>query len=65
MQTKYANVSVQICRCVIHDCILCNGSIIEEGTELKNCIVGAQHVVTSNSQHSQEVLTEADRLIEI
>ncbi|XP_046830760.1 translation initiation factor eIF-2B subunit gamma [Vespa crabro] len=52
-------------RCAIYNSILCNGSIIEEGTELKNCIVGAQHVVTSNSQHSREVLTEADRLIEI
>ncbi|KAL6257374.1 hypothetical protein P5V15_010947 [Pogonomyrmex californicus] len=52
-------------RCVIHNCILCNGCIIEEGTELKDCLVGAQHVVTSGSQHSREVLTEADRLIEI
>ncbi|XP_077273590.1 eukaryotic translation initiation factor 2B subunit gamma [Temnothorax americanus] len=52
-------------RCVIHNCILCNGCIIEEGTELKNCLVGAQHVVKSGSQHSHEVLTDADRLIEI
>ncbi|XP_043504412.1 translation initiation factor eIF-2B subunit gamma [Polistes fuscatus] len=52
-------------KCSIHNSILCNGSIIEEGTELKDCIVGAQHVVISNSQHSREVLTEADRLIEI
>ncbi|KYM82134.1 Translation initiation factor eIF-2B subunit gamma [Atta colombica] len=52
-------------RCVIHNCILCNGCIIEEGTELKNCVVGAQHIVKSGSQHSHEVLTDADRLIEI
>ncbi|KAK2587569.1 hypothetical protein KPH14_003697 [Odynerus spinipes] len=52
-------------RCVIHNSILCNGSIIEEDAELKDCIVGDQHVVTSGSQHSREVLTEADRLIEI
>jgi len=52
-------------RCVIHNCILCNGCTIEEGTELKNCLVGAQHVVKSGSQHFHEVLTDADRLIEI
>ncbi|EFN89754.1 translation initiation factor eIF-2B subunit gamma [Harpegnathos saltator] len=52
-------------RCVIHNCILCNGCIIEEGSELKDCLVGAQHVVTSGSQHSLEVLTNADTLIEI
>ncbi|XP_072758124.1 translation initiation factor eIF2B subunit gamma [Anoplolepis gracilipes] len=52
-------------RCVIHNCILCNGCTIEEGTELKDCLVGAQHIVTSGSQHSREVLTDADRLIEI
>ncbi|XP_076758003.1 eukaryotic translation initiation factor 2B subunit gamma [Xylocopa sonorina] len=51
-------------RCVIHNCILCNGCVIEEGTELKNCVVGVQHVVTSGSQHSREVLTDPDNLIE-
>ncbi|XP_011871014.1 PREDICTED: translation initiation factor eIF-2B subunit gamma [Vollenhovia emeryi] len=50
-------------RCVIHNCILCNGCVIEEGTELKDCLVGAQYVVVSGSQHSHEVLTEADELI--
>ncbi|XP_031829988.1 eukaryotic translation initiation factor 2B subunit gamma [Nomia melanderi] len=52
-------------RCVIHNCILCNGCVIEEGAELKDCVVGPQHVVTSGSQHSREVLTDADKLIEI
>ncbi|XP_054009721.1 translation initiation factor eIF-2B subunit gamma [Hylaeus anthracinus] len=52
-------------RCVIHNCILCNGCIIEEGTELKDCVVGSQHLVTSGSQHTREVLTDADKLIEI
>ncbi|KAG7212412.1 hypothetical protein KM043_012729 [Ampulex compressa] len=51
--------------CVLHNCILCNGCVIEEGTELKDCLVGAQHVVASGSQHSREVLTDADKLIEI
>ncbi|KAL0116476.1 hypothetical protein PUN28_009853 [Cardiocondyla obscurior] len=50
-------------KCVIHNCILCNGSTIEEGTELKNCLVGAQHIVKSGSQHSHEVLTDADKLM--
>lgn len=55
-----------IFRCVITNCILCNGCIIEEGTELKDCLVGAGHIVQANSRHSGEVLTEADiRLMEI
>lgn len=52
-------------RCVIQNCILCNGCVIEEGAELKDCLVGPQHVVTSGSQHSREVLTDPDKLIEI
>ncbi|XP_076180185.1 eukaryotic translation initiation factor 2B subunit gamma isoform X2 [Ptiloglossa arizonensis] len=52
-------------RCVIHNCILCNGCIIEEGTELKDCVVGPQHLVTCGSQHTCEVLTDPDKLIEI
>ncbi|XP_012223727.1 translation initiation factor eIF2B subunit gamma [Linepithema humile] len=59
-----ANVTIKQ-RCVIHNCILCNGCIIEEGTELKDCLVGAQHLVISGSQHSREVLTDANKLIEI
>ncbi|XP_076652876.1 eukaryotic translation initiation factor 2B subunit gamma [Halictus rubicundus] len=50
-------------RCVIHNCILCNGCVIEEGTELKDCVVGPQHVVAGH--HSREVLTDADEVIEI
>lgn len=52
-------------RCIIHNCILCNGCVIQEGTELKDCIVGPQHVVPAGSQHSREVLTDLDKLIEI
>ncbi|CAK9826665.1 Translation initiation factor eIF-2B subunit gamma [Anthophora retusa] len=52
-------------RCVIHNCILCNNCVIEEGTELKDCVVGPQYVVTPGSQHSREVLTDEDKLIEI
>ncbi|XP_012144904.2 eukaryotic translation initiation factor 2B subunit gamma isoform X2 [Megachile rotundata] len=51
--------------CVIQNCILCNCCFIEEGTELKDCIVGPQHTVTAGSQHSREVLTDPDKLIEI
>ncbi|CAL1681513.1 unnamed protein product [Lasius platythorax] len=52
-------------RCIIHSCILCNGCTVEEDSELKDCLVGAQHIVISGSQHYREVLTDADRLIEI
>ncbi|KAJ8687630.1 hypothetical protein QAD02_023424 [Eretmocerus hayati] len=58
------NVTIQQ-KCVIENCILCNGCIIEEGTELKDCLVGAQHTVPSGSQHTREVLTDIDRLMEI
>lgn len=59
-----ANVTVKQ-RCVIQNCILCNGCVIEEGAELKDCLVGGQHVVPAGTQSSREVLTNADRLIEI
>jgi translation initiation factor eIF-2B subunit gamma len=52
-------------RCVIENCILCNDCVIEEETELKDCLVGAHHVVPSGSQHTREVLTDIDRLMEI
>ncbi|XP_057318108.1 translation initiation factor eIF-2B subunit gamma [Microplitis mediator] len=52
-------------RCVIQNCILCNGCTVEEGCELKDCLVGAQHIVRQGSNHSREVLTEADRFMEI
>lgn len=51
--------------CVITNCILCNGSTIEEGSELKDCIVGAQHTVSAGSRHSHEVLTDFANLMEI
>ncbi|XP_034942410.1 translation initiation factor eIF-2B subunit gamma [Chelonus insularis] len=58
------NVTVKQ-RCIIQNCILCNGCTIEEGTELKDCLVGAHHTVSKGSNHSREVLTEMDRLMEI
>lgn len=50
---------------MIENSILCNGCVIEEGTELKYCLVGAQHQVPSGSNYLHEVLTNVDRLIEI
>lgn len=58
-------ISVFFFRCVINNCILCNGCVIEEGTELKDCLVGDHHVVAADGRHNQEVLTDADRLMEI
>lgn len=56
------NVTIQQ-RCVIQNCILCSGCVIEEGAVLQDCVVvGPQHVA---GHHSHEVLTDADKLIEI
>lgn len=52
-------------RCAITNSILCNGCVIEEGTTLKNCLVGAKFTVPSGGDYSHEMLTDADELMEI
>ncbi|CAH0555521.1 unnamed protein product [Brassicogethes aeneus] len=48
----------------IENCIICDGATIEGGCQLKNCIVGSHHTVSEQSEHTNEVLTESDRLME-
>ncbi|VEN62600.1 unnamed protein product [Callosobruchus maculatus] len=48
----------------IENCIICDGAIIENGCKLKGCIVGSYHTVEEDSEHTSEVLTESDRLME-
>ncbi|CAG9862528.1 unnamed protein product [Phyllotreta striolata] len=48
----------------LENCIVCDGVTIESGCKLKGCLVGSSHVVPEESEHTNEVLTESDRLME-
>ncbi|XP_072378914.1 translation initiation factor eIF2B subunit gamma [Diabrotica undecimpunctata] len=48
----------------LENCIVCDGAIIENGCKIKGCIIGSNHVVSEESEHTNEVLTESDRLME-
>ncbi|GJQ76024.1 hypothetical protein Trydic_g18077 [Trypoxylus dichotomus] len=48
----------------LENCIVCDGVVIESGSQLKGCLVGSNHIVSEQSQHSNEVLTKSDRLME-
>ncbi|KRT82246.1 hypothetical protein AMK59_3733 [Oryctes borbonicus] len=48
----------------LENCIVCDGVTIESGSQLKGCLIGSNHTVPEQSQHSNEVLTESDRLME-
>ncbi|XP_043475000.1 translation initiation factor eIF-2B subunit gamma [Leptopilina heterotoma] len=52
-------------KCAIINSILCNGCVIENETVLKNCLVGAKFTVSTGQEHSHEMLTDADELMEI
>lgn len=49
----------------LENCIVCNDTVIESGCQLKNCLVGSQHVVPKDAVHSNELLTQNDRLMEL
>ncbi|KAG5867072.1 hypothetical protein JTB14_035950 [Gonioctena quinquepunctata] len=48
----------------LENCIVCDGAVIESGCQIKGCLIGSHHVVPENSEHSNEVLTESNRLME-
>ncbi|CAH1155856.1 unnamed protein product [Phaedon cochleariae] len=48
----------------LENCIVCDGATIENGCQLKGCLIGSHHIVSEGSDHSNEVLTESDRLME-
>jgi len=43
----------------LENCIVCDSAVIENGCKLKNCIIGNSHLVPEESEHTNEVLTEA------
>lgn len=46
-------------RVALENCIVCDSAVIETGCKLKNCIIGNSHLVPEESEHTNEVLTEA------
>ncbi|KAK7872809.1 hypothetical protein R5R35_011927 [Gryllus longicercus] len=51
--------------CKLSNCVVCDEAEICSGCELIDCIVGSTHTVGEGEKHSNEVLTELDRLMEI
>ncbi|KAJ8938829.1 hypothetical protein NQ314_011320 [Rhamnusium bicolor] len=48
----------------LENCIVCDGVTIENGCQIKGCVIGSHHVIPEQSDHTNEVLTESDRLME-
>nr|AMH84307.1 ascarylose A [Monochamus alternatus] len=48
----------------LENCIVCDGVTIESGCQIKGCLIGSQHVISEQSEHTNEVLTDSDRLME-
>ncbi|KAJ3642786.1 hypothetical protein Zmor_025541 [Zophobas morio] len=48
----------------LENCIVSDGATIESGCQIKGCLIGSNHTVPEQSEHSQEVLTDTDRLME-
>lgn len=51
--------------CVIQGSIVCGNTHINEGVELKDCIVGSSQNLAQKSKYSNEVIGDADRMMEI
>nr|XP_023029177.1 translation initiation factor eIF-2B subunit gamma [Leptinotarsa decemlineata] len=48
----------------LENCIVCDGAEIESGCKIKGCLIGSRYTVPEDSEHSNEVLTDSDRLME-
>lgn len=51
-------------RVALENCIVSDGVTIEHGCQIKGCLIGSHHVVPEQSEYTNEVLTESDRLME-
>ncbi|XP_071445003.1 translation initiation factor eIF2B subunit gamma [Hetaerina americana] len=68
---------VRLVNCIIMDgvhihsgsslqgCVVCDDADIGINSDLKECLVGSGHQVRARAKHSNEVLTDVDRLMEI
>lgn len=48
----------------LENCIVCDDAVIESGSKITGCLIGSHHIVSQDSSHSNEVLTDSDRLME-
>jgi len=49
----------------IKDSIICEGSCVEGGSSLAQCIVGKQFAVPASSSFSNQILLDADRMMQV
>ncbi|XP_046390463.1 translation initiation factor eIF-2B subunit gamma [Ischnura elegans] len=68
---------VRLANCIVMDgvhihsgsslqgCVICDDADIGNNSDLKECLVGSGHQVRAGAKHSNEVLTDVDRLMEI
>ncbi|XP_063230797.1 translation initiation factor eIF2B subunit gamma isoform X2 [Bacillus rossius redtenbacheri] len=50
---------------VLSNCIVCDEAVINSRVDLKDCLVGSNHVVLPGAKHANEMLTDVDTLMEI
>ncbi|XP_045475249.1 translation initiation factor eIF-2B subunit gamma [Harmonia axyridis] len=51
-------------RVALENCIISDNTVIESKAQLNSCIVGCNQIIPEESKHSNEILTNSDRLIE-
>lgn len=54
-----------IYRVTIENCILCDRAVVQKGSNLKNCLVGSNFVVSENTTQEKAHLTSEDGFMEI
>lgn len=45
-------------RCVLQDCVVYTGAIVETGCSLTYCLIGPHHIVPASSSGNHQILTE-------
>ncbi|XP_044754959.1 translation initiation factor eIF-2B subunit gamma [Coccinella septempunctata] len=51
-------------RVALENCIISDNTVIESRTQLNSCIVGCNNIIPEDSKHSNEILSNSDRLME-
>lgn len=50
---------------VIENCVICDKVVVQSGTVLKNCLIGANFVVPHNTKNEKVYLSCSDGFMEI